>query len=55
MSGGELYLGEVKDMEGAVLEGKPPLIDLAHSRANVAAILALLHSARERKPVILSQ
>ena len=49
--GGDLYLGEVEDMEQAVLDGKPPLISLADSRANVAAITALLLSAREKHTV----
>jgi predicted dehydrogenase len=47
----ELYLGEVEDIADAILEGKTPRISLADSRANVAAILALLQSAREDKPM----
>ena len=47
----ELYLGEVEDMADAILLGKPPRVSLADSRGNVAAILALLQSAREGKPV----
>jgi predicted dehydrogenase len=47
----ELYLGEVEDMADAVLLGKPPRVSLADSRANVAAIVTLLQSAREGKPV----
>jgi predicted dehydrogenase len=46
-----LYSGEVEDMADAVLEGKSPRISLADSRANVAAIKALLQSAKEGKPV----
>ncbi len=49
--GGDLYLDEVEDMEQAILDGKPPLISLADSRANVATITALLQSARERRTV----
>jgi predicted dehydrogenase len=49
--GGDLYLGEVEDLEQAILDGKPPLIGLADSRANVAAITALVRSARERHTV----
>src|SRR5512139_1903116 len=41
-----LYLGEIEDMERAVLDGQPPRISLANSRGNVATILALLESAR---------
>ena len=48
-----LYLGEVEDIADAILTGKTPRISLAHSRANVAAIVALLQSAREGKPVTL--
>ena len=41
------YLGEVEDMAEAVLHGKAPRISLEYSRGNVAAIVALLRSARE--------
>ncbi|MEW6029007.1 MAG: Gfo/Idh/MocA family protein [Chloroflexota bacterium] len=51
--GQELYLGEVEDMADAILLGKPPRVTLADSRGNVAAILALLESARTAKPVLL--
>ena len=53
MKGQELYLGEVEDMTDAINLGKAPRILLADSRANVAAILALLESARTNKPVKL--
>ncbi len=49
----ELYRGEVEDMADAVLLGKPPRLSLEHSRANVAAISALLASARSGQPVSL--
>jgi predicted dehydrogenase len=49
----ELYLGEVEDMADAILLGKPPRISLADSRGNVAAITALLRSAREGRPVVV--
>jgi len=49
--GEDLYIGEVEDMADAILLGNPPRVSLADSRANVAAILALLQSARERRPV----
>jgi len=48
-----LYSGEVEDMDDAVLLGKPQRISLADSRANVTAIVALLRSAKEGKPVSL--
>jgi len=47
----ELYLGEVEDLAAAALDGKPALVHLADSRANVAALQALLRSARENRPV----
>ncbi|GIV85406.1 MAG: oxidoreductase [Candidatus Roseilinea sp.] len=46
-----LYLGEVEDMADAILEGAAPRVSLKDSRGNVAAILALLRSAREGRPV----
>ncbi len=51
----ELYLGEVEDIADAILNGKSPRISLAHSRANVAVIVALLQSAREGKPISMGQ
>ena len=46
VKGQALYLGEVEDMADAILLGKAPRISLEDSRANVAAIKALLESAR---------
>jgi predicted dehydrogenase len=46
-----LYLGEVEDLADAVLLGRPPAVSLADSRGTVAAIVALLASAREGRPV----
>lgn len=54
VNGPELYIGEVEDMADAVLEGKTPRVTLADSRGNVAAILALLESAREGRVVRLA-
>ncbi|HNT24071.1 MAG TPA: Gfo/Idh/MocA family oxidoreductase [Anaerolineales bacterium] len=51
--GQELYLGEIQDMEAAVLDGKTPRLSLADSRGNIAAILGLLQSARSGKPILL--
>jgi xylose dehydrogenase (NAD/NADP) len=49
--GEELYKGEVEDMADAVLNGVAPRVSLADSRGNVAAIVALLESARAGQPV----
>ena len=51
IKGQKLYLGEVEDMADAILLGKAPRITLEDSRGNVAAILALLESARRNAPV----
>jgi predicted dehydrogenase len=51
--GRDTYAGEVEDMADAILNGKPPRISLADSRANTFAILALFESARSGKPVRL--
>jgi predicted dehydrogenase len=48
--GKELYIGEVEDIEDAVLEGAAPRIPLQDSRGNLRAILALLESARSGGP-----
>ncbi|MCL4507060.1 MAG: Gfo/Idh/MocA family oxidoreductase [Chloroflexi bacterium] len=49
----ELYLGEVEDIADAILSGKSPRINLVDSRADVATIVALLHSAQSGQPVKL--
>jgi xylose dehydrogenase (NAD/NADP) len=49
--GEELYIGEVVDMENAILHAQPPRISLADSRGNVAAICALLESAHLGQPI----
>ena len=46
IKGQELYIGEVENMADAILLGREPRISLDDSRANVAAICALLESAR---------
>lgn len=51
VKGPALYRGEVEDLADAVLKGTTPRVSLADSRANVAAIKALLRSAREGKPI----
>jgi len=50
-SDAHLYLGEVEDLADAVLLGRPPAVSLVDSRGTVAAIVALLASAREGRPV----
>lgn len=47
----DLYGGEVEDLAAAALDGKRPVVSLADSRANVAALQALLRSAKENGPV----
>lgn len=49
----ELYIGEVEDLADCILTGKTPRVTLADSRANVAAIVALLQSAQSGLPVRL--
>ena len=51
IKGQELYIGEVEDMADAILLGHDLRISLNDSRANVAAISALLESSRTGKPV----
>jgi predicted dehydrogenase len=50
IKGRELYLDEVEDLCDSIQTGKTPRVTLGDSRGNVAAILALLESAREGKP-----
>lgn len=52
-SDAHLYLGEVEDLADAVLLGRPAGVSLADSRGTVAAIVALLRSAQEGRPVPL--
>ncbi|MGA2111134.1 MAG: Gfo/Idh/MocA family oxidoreductase [Anaerolineales bacterium] len=49
--GEELYRGEIDGLADSVLSGKPLRVSLQESRGNVAAIEALLRSAREMRPV----
>jgi xylose dehydrogenase (NAD/NADP) len=53
IKGEDLYLGEVENMADAILKGIAPRMSLTDSRNNVAAINALLQSAKEGKPVTL--
>jgi D-xylose 1-dehydrogenase (NADP+, D-xylono-1,5-lactone-forming) len=49
----ELYLGEIEDMADAIILGKPPHISLTSSRGNITAIVALLRSAKEKRPIFV--
>lgn len=49
-----LYLGEIEDMNDAVLGKKPPLITLEDSLENIKTLNALYQSARQRQPVQLN-
>jgi predicted dehydrogenase len=55
VEGPELYLGEVEDVYDAVRLGRPPRVSLEDSRGNVAALLALLRSAREGRTVGMAE
>lgn len=54
IKGAGTYVGEVEAMADAVLDGAPPAVPLADSRATVAAIQALFESARTGKPIFLT-
>lgn len=47
----ELYLGEVEDMNSAILEGTPTYISLDETRNHVKTILALYEAAKSQKPI----
>ena len=49
----DLYRGEVEDIHAAILLGKPARVSLQDSQGNIAAIQALLASARSGKAVRL--
>jgi predicted dehydrogenase len=53
ITGEELYRGEVENLADVIHGHTTPRISLADSRANIAAILALLDSAERRQPVSL--
>jgi predicted dehydrogenase len=53
VSGAGTYVGEVEAMADAILNGAPPAVSLADSRATVATIQALFESARTGKAVPL--
>lgn len=45
-----LYLGEIEDMNAAILQGTPTYISLAESRNHIRTVLALYESARTGQP-----
>jgi len=51
VKGQELYIGEVENMADAILLKQDPRVSLDDSRANVAAISALLESARTGRAI----
>ncbi len=53
--GAPLYLGEVEDVERAVLDGAIPAMSLPDSRGNAAALGALLLAAREGRRVTVAE
>lgn len=48
-----LYLGEVEDLQNAILDGSPTLISLKETRNHVRTALALYESAKNGHPVRL--
>lgn len=51
----DLYLGEVEDMNDAILNGKPAYIRLSETRDHVRTVLALYESARRGERVYLEE
>jgi xylose dehydrogenase (NAD/NADP) len=49
----ELYIGEVEDMQAAILDNAPPYLTLQETRDHMRTILALYESARLGRPVCL--
>jgi xylose dehydrogenase (NAD/NADP) len=49
----ELYLGEVEDMNNAILDGAPNYLTLDETRNHIRTVVALYESARSRKVVDL--
>jgi xylose dehydrogenase (NAD/NADP) len=47
------YLLEIEDLEASARTGRAPRVSLAESRRGVGTIMALLQSARERRPIRL--
>lgn len=53
VKGQELYMGEIMDMENAILDGTPPRISLTESRENIKTIEALYRSSRDSMPITI--
>jgi predicted dehydrogenase len=49
-----LYLPEIEDMHGAILDGRPSYLSLNESKNHVKTVLALYESARQGNPVSLA-
>lgn len=49
----ELFVGEIRDMHAAILEGKPNYLSLEETRNHVRTVLALYESARTQQEVTL--
>jgi predicted dehydrogenase len=50
----ELYLGQIEDMNSAILEGTEPYLSLQESRNHVRTVSALYESANKGKPTTLT-
>jgi predicted dehydrogenase len=46
------YRAEVDDLQAAILDGSPPLVDLAFSRGGIATLVALDRAARAADPIL---
>ena len=51
----ELYLGEIEDMNAAILDGNPPYISLEETRNHIRSLLALYESAQRHEVVRLEK
>ncbi len=52
--GNPLYLDEVEELASVILDGTAPTISLEDSRTNTSVLVALYRSAKENRPVRLS-
>lgn len=50
-----LYLGEIEDLNSAILDGKPAYLTLDETRNHIRTVLALYQSARTKKSVFINQ
>jgi predicted dehydrogenase len=55
VEGDALYVGEIEDMEAAVIDGRPPTIGLGDSRGTVATLVALHQAAAAGIRVTLAE